>query len=503
MRKGSFIGLMALVLVFLWNINGYAGCLRVIAPNGGETLRQNSDYTIRWVNNCDKPVKLVLRQNGRWVGLIANSIPSSQTSYDWKVGKHRRGTAPPGGGYKILVKTMDRTSKDASDGPFTIVASSPPPQQPPRLTSFKINNGAESTSSRTVTLNHTLIGQATHYRACENSNFQGSNCNWKTYTPAPQFQLSSDFGTKTVHFQVRNSSGVSSILSDTITLTLPVIVGAVTKPLIPLDPSIEAASFTVKKTHDRYSVDFSYNITVSSYIPVLRYRDLKIYIEALPHYLVGGDTQWTVLKTLSYTAGQQSNNGITHTGTVTFHFDTFYGSGGYAGGGGSDVGIIIAAARTAVRGVTLRARIALPEIFDDANTANNEHEEQFLWEQPKVLKLSHELTTCVVKDDWNFRVELSGHWWIVKSYLEVPYFGENLSPLSPRHIRWTTVHNEHAEFDTNGVLPLGSYGYRWIKHPTTDDPTGTVHAWCEGTEHHPYKVVIEYFEIIKPGGYIH
>ncbi len=67
--------------------------------------------------------------------IIKSGIPSSQTSYDWQVGSYDGGTAAPGGGYKIVVKTMDRTSRDASDGPFTIVASSPPPQQPPRLTS--------------------------------------------------------------------------------------------------------------------------------------------------------------------------------------------------------------------------------------------------------------------------------------------------------------------------------------------------------------------------------
>ena len=86
----------------------------------------------------------------------------------------------------------------------------------PVLSSFSINNGTSSTASRTVTLNNSASGRPTQYMASESSSFSGAS--WQTYSSAPNFVLSGGNGTKTVYFKVQNSGGLSSIISDSITL---------------------------------------------------------------------------------------------------------------------------------------------------------------------------------------------------------------------------------------------------------------------------------------------
>jgi|GEM_PF-2727476 len=87
----------------------------------------------------------------------------------------------------------------------------------PTLSSFAINNGAASTSSTTVTLNHLATCAPTQYMASESSNFSGAT--WQTYVSAPTFTLSSSLGSKTVYFKVKNSAGTSAALNDSIILT--------------------------------------------------------------------------------------------------------------------------------------------------------------------------------------------------------------------------------------------------------------------------------------------
>ena len=86
----------------------------------------------------------------------------------------------------------------------------------PEVTTFRINNGAAETTSRTVTLNNTATGSATHYMASDSSTF--SSAIWKAYAEAPTFPLSASQGEKTVYFKVKNTNGPSAVVSDTITL---------------------------------------------------------------------------------------------------------------------------------------------------------------------------------------------------------------------------------------------------------------------------------------------
>ncbi|MFA6243062.1 MAG: DUF3466 family protein, partial [Candidatus Hydrogenedentales bacterium] len=89
----------------------------------------------------------------------------------------------------------------------------------PEITAFSINNGADSTLSRTVTLNNTCTNGPTHYMASEASDFSGAS--WEAYATAPSFTVSAGAGTKTVYFKVKNVSGESEAEDESITLSSP------------------------------------------------------------------------------------------------------------------------------------------------------------------------------------------------------------------------------------------------------------------------------------------
>jgi len=75
--------------------------------------------------------------------------------------------------------------------------------------SFKINGGARSTGSTSVTLNNTIGGSTpVQYMASESSSFGGAA--WQPYSTAPNFTLSSTPGVKTVYFKVQDASGTAS-----------------------------------------------------------------------------------------------------------------------------------------------------------------------------------------------------------------------------------------------------------------------------------------------------
>lgn len=90
----------------------------------------------------------------------------------------------------------------------------------PVVTSFKINNGAATTTRRKVNLQNTVSGTPTMYKASESPTFTGAT--WKTYSNKPSFTLSAGPGYKTVYFKVKNGSGQqSAVVNDRIKLTNP------------------------------------------------------------------------------------------------------------------------------------------------------------------------------------------------------------------------------------------------------------------------------------------
>ena len=89
---------------------------------------------------------------------------------------------------------------------------------------FALNKGAASTPSMQVTLDNSVQGQPTQYRASERADFHGAA--WQDYSKAPVFSLSAGKGRKTVYFQVRRHATLgeakletlSPVMQDTIRL---------------------------------------------------------------------------------------------------------------------------------------------------------------------------------------------------------------------------------------------------------------------------------------------
>jgi hypothetical protein len=99
-------------------------------------------------------------------------------------------------------------------GPIDPPTPTPTPAGP-RVTSFKINNGAATAASRNVRLNNACTGKPKFYKASEKPTLTGAT--WKTCSTKPLFQLSAGKGVKTVYFRVKDAQGrTSPIVSDTI-----------------------------------------------------------------------------------------------------------------------------------------------------------------------------------------------------------------------------------------------------------------------------------------------
>ncbi|RMF99824.1 MAG: hypothetical protein D6726_12365 [Nitrospirae bacterium] len=127
MKTKGLIILVALAFLFIGR-DALAGCLTVVSPNGGEVWPPGTSHNIQWSSSCppDTNVKIILRKGGQRVGPIISGISASAGSYPWIAGQYQGGTAPEGRDYRILIKTMDNTIKDASDGDFSISSTGNP-----------------------------------------------------------------------------------------------------------------------------------------------------------------------------------------------------------------------------------------------------------------------------------------------------------------------------------------------------------------------------------------
>jgi len=140
-------------------------------------------------------------------------------------------TAVPNGGYYFSqwsdgVLTAARTDTNVTAS-ITVTASF----ATCNVTSFAINSGAASTTNPVVTLNNTCVGAPTQYMASESPTFSGAS--WQAYGAAPSFTLSAgEGGMKTVYFKVKNASGESGVVSDTINLVERTILLPGSVPLV-------------------------------------------------------------------------------------------------------------------------------------------------------------------------------------------------------------------------------------------------------------------------------
>ena len=96
--------------------------IRVIYPNGGETLSKGARVTLRWATTkVVSPIDIYLEKNGTVIGNIAQNLSHFKTRYSWTVGEYAGGSVEPGDDFKIIV-TARRQKKvsDKSDRGFTI-----------------------------------------------------------------------------------------------------------------------------------------------------------------------------------------------------------------------------------------------------------------------------------------------------------------------------------------------------------------------------------------------
>jgi len=92
----------------------------------------------------------------------------------------------------------------------------------PILNSISVNNGAASTESQTVTILFSYsAGAPSHYMLSENSNMSGGV--WVDFVSNPSFVFSSGYGTKTLYAKLKNGFGETSIVSDSINYTEPIL----------------------------------------------------------------------------------------------------------------------------------------------------------------------------------------------------------------------------------------------------------------------------------------
>lgn len=90
--------------------------LTVSYPNGSETLKANSSYTIKWNSNAGGNVKIDLLKSGSVVKIITNSTANSGT-YSWKV----PAAIENDDDYKVKISSVETSSLiDESDQTFTI-----------------------------------------------------------------------------------------------------------------------------------------------------------------------------------------------------------------------------------------------------------------------------------------------------------------------------------------------------------------------------------------------
>lgn len=92
----------------------------------------------------------------------------------------------------------------------------------PVLNSISVNTGATSTESNTVSILFSYsAGAPSHYMLSENPDMSGGV--WADFVSNPSFILSSGYGTKTLYAKLKNGFGETSIVSDSINYTEPVL----------------------------------------------------------------------------------------------------------------------------------------------------------------------------------------------------------------------------------------------------------------------------------------
>jgi len=105
--------------------SGSTAGIKVLAPNGGESLLLGKRYPIQWkFSSVSGNIRIDLYKNKKFVGTITKSCPISKKRYTWTAGRLTKGTARAGNGYILRIGTIDKKYKDYSNKPFTLAAQS-------------------------------------------------------------------------------------------------------------------------------------------------------------------------------------------------------------------------------------------------------------------------------------------------------------------------------------------------------------------------------------------
>jgi hypothetical protein len=141
---------------------------------------------------------------------------------------------------------------------------------PPSITRVAIANGSFNTGERTVTLNLSVQGSPTAYRASEKSDMSGVL--WRTFTTSPSFTLSSEPGRKVVFVQVGRAPTISTDISRTTSTTLtrtidyvptPTSLSSIASDTIVLGLPDLRSTVTMPATV-RNNTSFSFTVTITN-----------------------------------------------------------------------------------------------------------------------------------------------------------------------------------------------------------------------------------------------
>lgn len=172
------------------------------------------------------------------------------------------------------------------------------PSTVPVLSSMLINSGNSVTTSRTVTLVASYTGSATHYMVSESASFTGAT--WETVVSNIPFIISDIVGDHTIYLKLKNNSGESSIVSDTIEFQIVAFdLNSVSINSGALETTAQAVSiaFNVTGTPTHYMLSESTTFAGASWI---------IYVNPASFQLSSGNASKTVYAKVKNASSESS-----------------------------------------------------------------------------------------------------------------------------------------------------------------------------------------------------
>jgi hypothetical protein len=459
--------------------------ITVTSPNGGETWYTNAVHEVRWTSSgISGSVTISLKKGGAVIrSWTAENTGSSYGSYSW---------AQAGTDYRIRVEdSADPAVFDESDQNFTIqvppgptppppgTGGQAPPSRIPGITSFKINNDAQSTFSTTVILNNSvLLEKADEYRADERNDFS-NRPDWLPYNSAPKYTfIDQGEGEKKVYFQVKYGFAFSGVVSDTIRYTVPrAMQDAVTRDIpgpvrLTADPKITSAAIRIIRTwaqeeayDKKYTIELAYDFEVED---VPNADKLSIDVLAIPKSGLipsgGGDWPPEASQHHRYSEGTRSGTAIRISGRMTIVHNGLYALVG------SSPGLLWLSE-------LIKFAINIPPDYGyrDSNTDNNQvtKEIQFSVGSAKKSKTCCDcaLPLGIDGQDWNFSLRdlVPQYAWIAGSILRLNQCGDT---------GWTGTELKCDRLSL--VAGQGERLVRFTRRPDRASLMGTVYYRCEG-----------------------